>query len=86
MAQIKTQQYAGNTQTAEQKFAQAAYFSKSKISKALSVMKQKVSNWTSKFSSGSPLLASSIMIRDARDRVLIKQADATEYRRLLAVF
>jgi len=86
MAQIITQQYAGNTQTAELKFAQAAYFSKSKISNALSVMKQKVSEWTSKFSSGSSSLASSIMIQDARDRVSIKKVDATEYRRLLAVF
>jgi len=71
MAQITTQQYAGNTQTAEQKFAQAAYFLKSKISK---------------FFSGSSSLASSIMIQDARDRVSIKKVDATEYRRLLAVF
>ena len=86
MVQIKTQQYARNTQTAEQKFAQAAYFLNTKISKALSVMKQKVSNWTSKLSSRRPIMASTIMIHEARNRDLVKSVDSTSYRRLLPVF
>ena len=80
MAQIQTQNYASNIQSAEQKFAQAANSLKMKISKALSVMKQKVSEWTSSSSSGRALLTESLMIQKARDRDLVKYGDSASHR------
>ena len=70
MAQIQTQKYASNIQSAEQKFAQAANSLKMKISKAKSVFKQKVSKWTS----------SSLMIQEARDRDLVKYGNSASHR------
>ncbi|MHA1474275.1 MAG: hypothetical protein ACTSRX_05665 [Promethearchaeota archaeon] len=80
MAQIQTQNYASNIQSAEQKFAQAANSLTMKISKALSVMKQKVSEWTSSSSSGSSLLTESLMIQKAKDRDLVKYGDSASHR------
>jgi len=80
MAQIQTQNYASNIQSTEQKFAQAANSLKMKISKALSVMTQKVSEWTSSSSSGSSLLTESLMIQKAKDRDLVKYGDSASHR------
>ena len=86
MAQIKTQQYAGNTQTAEQKFAQAANSLNLKIFKAVSVIKEKVSKWTFKSSSRNHLLAETIMVQDARDRDLAKYGNSNTLDRLWTGF
>ena len=80
MAQIQTQNYASNIQSAEQKFAQAANSLKMKISKALSEIRQNVSKWTS-----SPYLANTISIQEVKDRNLVKTANSA-FRSFLPVF
>lgn len=83
MAQIQTQKYASNIQSAEQKFAQAANSLKMKISKAKLVFKQKVAKWTSGPSSRSPYLADTITIQEIKDQVRIKYDSTAEFRRCL---
>jgi len=80
MAQTQTLKYASNIQTAEQRFAQKADSLNLKISKALSVMKQKVSEWTSSSSSRSSLLTESLMVQKAKDRDLVKYGNSASHR------
>ena len=83
MAQIQTQKYASNIQSAEQKFAHAAYSLKVKISKAKSVFMQKVAKWTSRSSSGSQSLAETFTVQEARDRNIAKYGNINTNSRLL---
>ena len=83
MAQTQTLKYASNIKTAEQKFAQKADSLNMKIFKAVSVIKQKVSKWTSKSSSRSSSLGGTIAIREARVRDLAKYGSSIVNSRLL---
>ena len=81
MAQTQTQKYAPNIQSAEQKFAHAAYFLKKKISKTIAVFKQKVTS--SRSSHRSPYLADTITIQEMKDQVRVKYDSTAEFRRCL---
>ena len=83
MAQTQTQNYAPNIQSAEQKFAQAAYFLKMKISKTIAVFKQKVAKLTSGSSSQDRFLRETVGIKDLKDHVIPKYAITAEFQRSL---
>jgi len=82
MAQVQTKTYSRITPSAAQKFVSKAYFLKLNVSKAVSFMKKKVSNWSSKFSSHSQY---SIAIQDALDRDYLKRGNVTGFRSFLAI-
>ena len=83
MAQTQTQKYAPNIQSAEQKFAHAAYFLKMKISKTIAVFKQNLVKWTSGSSSRRSSLEGTITIQEAKERNLAKNGCINANSRLL---
>jgi hypothetical protein len=82
MAQVQTKTYSRITSSDAQKFASKAYFLKMNVSKAVSMMKQKISKLSSQFSSHSQY---SIAIQEALDRDYIKRGNVTGFRSFLPI-
>ncbi len=84
MAQVQTQSYAINTQSAAQILAQAASVVKSTTMKAISMLQHTVAQWQSRFASRSPLLAGTIRIQKVKSDNPYSGSPA--YRMFLPVF